>query len=227
MKIKNNRCLLDIFLWIFATSIHLAHLQAGESGSSLWDIVYKYTPSYGNYCGPNMTYGGPSSLVCPLPIDDMDAACAAHDYLYSHTTETDYYSRALADLKLTGSFLTSPATSLKSLTYSTAGSIAMPLQSIRWAAQGINNEANQSLNTIEPTLKEYQKVKTQEQRAYQEQQKQYYAEVMRINNEKYSRLLKLSEQRADANAKQEIQYWSEYYDKLMKQAAQKYSNPYH
>lgn len=174
-----------------------------------------------------MTYGGPDSLVCPLPIDEMDAACAAHDYLYSHTTGRDYFPRALADLKLTGSFLTSPATSLKSLTYSTAGSIAMPVQSMRWTAQGISNEAKQSLNTIEPTLKEYQKAKTQEQRTYQEQQQQYYAEVMRINNEKYSRLLKLSEEHAAANAKQEIQYWSEYYDKLMKQAAQKYSNPYH
>jgi len=219
--------LLDISLWIFATSIHLAHLQAGESGFSLWDTIYKYIPSYGNYCGPNMTYGGPDSLVCPLPIDEMDAACAAHDYLYSHTTGSDYFPRALADLKLTGSFLTSPSTSLNSLTYSTAGSIAMPVQSIRWTAQGISNEAKQSLNTIEPPLKEYQKEKNQEQRTYQEQQKLYYAEVMRINNEKYSRLLKLSEQRAEANAKQEIQYWSDYYDKLIKQAAQKYSNPYH
>jgi len=174
-----------------------------------------------------MTYGGPDSLVCPLPIDEMDGACAAHDYLYSHTTGSNYFPRALADLKLTGSFLTSPATSLKSLTYSTAGSIAMPVQSIRWTAQGISNEAKQSLNTIEPTLNEYEKAKIQEQRTYQEQQKQYFAEVMRINDEKYSRLLKLSEKRAAANAIQEIEYWSEYYDKLMKQAAQKYSNPYH
>ena len=119
--------------------LSLAILVAAELHGSLWDIVYEYIPSYGNYCGPNMTYGGPDSLVCPLPIDEKDAACAAHDYLYSHTTESDYFPRALADLKLTGSFLTTPATSLKSLTYLIAGSIAMPIQSIRWTSQGIRD----------------------------------------------------------------------------------------
>ena len=169
---------LGLVCWLSLTIFVADELHGG-----LWDIVYEHIPSYGNYCGPNMTYGGPNSLLCPLPTDKMDAACAAHDYLYSHTGEGDFFPRALADLKLTGSFLTAPASSLKALTYSIAGSIAMPIQAIRWTAQGTANESHEWFGSIEPNLNEYQYKKAQEQRVYQDQQTQYVAEITRINED--------------------------------------------
>ncbi len=39
--------------------------------------------------------------------------------------------------------------------------------------------------------------------------------------------MKLNKQSEAANAKQEYKYWSDYYDRLLKQAAEKHSSLYH
>jgi len=202
-------------------------LHAEDIRLTIKDFLYEHTPSYGNYCGPNITYGGLNSLLCPLPVDDIDAACAAHDYLYWRSSENDYFPRALADLKLTGAFLTTPTISLHSLGYSIAGSAVMPLQSLYWTAKGISSEASESMNGIASLLKKHKEQHFAESQVYQDQQNRYYEKIIRLNDEKYKRIITEAFQRESEKAKEAYRYWGDYYDKIMKQAAEKYSNAYH
>lgn len=170
-----------------------------------------------------MTYGGPNSLLCPPAIDDIDAACAAHDYLYSHSLENDYFPRALADLKLTGSFLTIPATTPQGFGYSTLGSLFMPLQSIYWTALGTKEVSEQWYDTFQSSLKEYQNARNQQQQSYHEQQDRYYSEIFRVNNERYRRIMTVIGEREADKAKQAFKYWSDYYDTIMKETDERES----
>lgn len=131
---KHPWCVVVAALTLFC-SCQLAN------GGWLGDFIYSVTPSYGNYCGPNMEYGGPESLLCPYPIDLTDAACARHDYIYANTTDADAFTRALADLELASVFATTPDTSIDSLVYSKLGAAAMPLQAAWWTWSGLSEQA--------------------------------------------------------------------------------------
>ena len=131
---KHPWCVVVAALTLFC-SCQLAN------GGWLGDFIYSVTPSYGNYCGPNMEYGGPESLLCPYPIDLTDAACARHDYIYVNTTDADAFTRALADLELASVFATAPNTSIDSFAYSKLGATAMPIQAARWTWTGFVEQA--------------------------------------------------------------------------------------
>lgn len=167
-----------------------------------------------------MTYGGSDSLLCPLPVDDIDVACAAHDYLYSHTVETDYYSRALADLKLTGAFLTSPATSLKSLSYSTAGSIAMPIQAAMWTIDGIAREGKQWIHAKQPA----RNINAEDD--YIGKLPDYYSEIIYSDSDKYLKLMREYLESENKKRKVQMKYWEEYYRRAIRDGYEQGSNLY-
>ena len=92
-----------------------------------WRIVDPITPQYGNYCGPGWTYGGPDSLLCPIPVNQVDSMCAAHDILYKTTVDPN--TRADADIKLASGFLTSGVqSSLYGFAYTSIGSLILLAQ---------------------------------------------------------------------------------------------------
>ncbi len=105
--------------------------EDGAFDSLYWKIVDHVVRHYGNYCGPGWTYGGPESLLCPLPVDDSDALCAIHDSLYRGPNDDN--QRGSADLELARGFLAADLPpSLYGFTYTTVGSAVLPLQAGVW-----------------------------------------------------------------------------------------------
>lgn len=128
MYSMNLRLILGLGVCFVVVIAHIHGEDPTEPEKPLyWRIVDPITPHYGNYCGPGWTYGGPDSLLCPIPVNKVDSMCAVHDILYKTTVDPN--TRAEADIKLASGFLTSGMqSSLYGFAYTSIGSLILLAQ---------------------------------------------------------------------------------------------------